>query len=68
MSADFDDGVEFLDLDGDGADRGAADDGVDWLDEDDDEERVASGRDPQRLPRVPPATGCSPRCCRWRWY
>lgn len=50
MSADFDDGVEFLDLDGDGADRGAVDDGVDWLDEDDDEERVASGRDPQRLP------------------
>jgi hypothetical protein len=49
VSADFDDEVEFLDLDA-GAAGGGADE-VDWLDEPAGEERVASGRDPRKLPR-----------------
>lgn len=45
MTAEFDDGVEFLDLDGDeGADE------IDWLEESAGEDGVEGGRDPRRMP------------------
>ncbi|MBR7833185.1 hypothetical protein KDL01_07910 [Actinospica durhamensis] len=43
MTAQFDDGVEFLDLDEDG-------DAIDWLEESAGEDGVQGGRDPRRLP------------------